>query len=207
MRREVLNAESVILIAHDFGGALAQWYVLEHPDAVERMILLSPLPANGYRMETMFQAFTEPFATVLAAGIPPSHPEDALQWYQHLELQREVNLLYDRVHAPLLHNLGGVFGTARTLATSIASGRRDYATALAGLSTKTLILYGEKESPFTRREYQRELQSLLWNSVLVEVNHSGHWTFLEQPEIVEALVTAFLREPTGSPSSSLAMHQ
>lgn len=194
LRREVVKADSVVLLAHDFGGALAQWYALAHPADVHRMILLSPLPADGYRMESIVQVFQDPIDAVLAAGFPPDDPQEANRWQSTYDAKCAVRLLHDHSLAPYLTHLGGIFTTARALMTSLASGQRDYSRALAGLEIPTLIVYGSIESRATREEYQIELHRTLSKSTLIRLEECGHWSFLEQPDALREIIIQFLRE-------------
>jgi proline iminopeptidase len=194
LRRDVVKADSVVLLAHDFGGALAQWYALAHPGDVHRMILLSPLPADGYRMESIVQVFQDPIDAVLTAGFPPDDPQEANRWQSTYDTHRAVQLLHDHSLAPYLTHLGGIFTTARSLMTSLASGQRDYSRALEGLEIPTLIVYGSIESNATREEYQIELHRTLSHSTLIRLEECGHWAFLEQPDALREIIIQFLRE-------------
>jgi len=200
LRRDVVKADSVVLLAHDFGGALAQWYALAHPGDVHRMILLSPLPADGYRMESIVQVFQEPIDAILTAGLPPDDPQEANRWQSTYDTRCAVRLLHDHSLAPHLTHLGGIFTTARSLMTSLASGQRDYSRALAGLEIPTLIVYGSIESNATREEYQIELHRTLSKSTLIRLEECGHWAFLEQPDALREIIIQFLRDdaPEGS---------
>ncbi len=194
VRQTIAKAERIILIGHGFGGALAQHYAVAHPEAVDRLILLSSLPANGYRLQAVPSFFAELLDAVLKAGIPPSDPAEADVWLEQYWRKTAAEQLRDPANAHLLPQGEGSFGSSRAFITSLASERRNYLTTLRRLGIKTLILYGGIETEYTREEYQLALHGALRHSTLVKIEESGYWSFLEQPERVEHLITRFLSD-------------
>jgi proline iminopeptidase len=195
VRLLIAKSDTVILLAHEFGGALALWYALDYQGAVDRMILLSPLPPDGYRVRSLGELYSEFTDAIAAAGIPPTNPSDADTWQHRYESRIATDLLADKSKAPLLGSLGGRFATSRALAASLTAVNRDERRNFSSLGTKTLIVYGTRESRYTREEYQTELHATLMNSKLVKIAGAGHWTFLDQPVLVERAISAFLAEP------------
>ena len=192
VRRTIARAERVILIGHGFGGALAQHYAVAHPEAVDRMILLSPLPANGYRLEAVPSFFSELLDAVLKAGIPPSDPAEANVWIQNYWKKSAADQLRDPTKASLLPEPEGSFGTSRAFVTSLASETRNYHAIMRRLTVMTLIVYGGLETEYSREEHQVALHKAIKHSTLIKLEESGHWSFLEQPKRVERLITRFL---------------
>ena len=194
VRRTIAHADRVILVGHGFGGALAQHYAVAYPEAVERLILLSPLPANGYRLKAIPNFFTELLDAVLKAGIPPSDPGEANAWILEYWHDMAVEQLHDPAKEHLLPSFEGSFGPSQALITSLASERRNYLNALKRLDIKTLIVYGSVEGQYTREEHQIALHEALSQSTLVKLEQSGHWSFLEQPEKVRSIISQFLSD-------------
>lgn len=195
VRLLLAQSDTVILLAHEFGGALALWYALDHPGAVDRMILLSPLPPDGYRVRSLKELYAEMADAITAAGLPPADPEHADAWQQRYETHTATELLIDKSKSPLLACLEGTFATSRALITSLTAVNREERRNFGSLATKTLILYGSRESRYTREEFQSELHAMLMNSTLVKVAGAGHWTFLDQPDQVKHAISVFLAEP------------
>ncbi|MGB2957780.1 MAG: alpha/beta hydrolase [Bacteroidota bacterium] len=202
VRRTIAGAERVILIGHGFGGALAQHYAVAHPEAVDRLILLSPLPANGYRLKAVPSFFSELLDAVLKAGIPPSDPAEANVWIQNYWQKTAAEQLRDPSKACLLPEPEGSFGTSRAFITSLASETRNYHVIMRRLNVKTLIVYGGIETEYSREEHQIAIHGALKHSTLVKLEESGHWSFLEQPERVERLITRFLSDAPQAASIS-----
>jgi proline iminopeptidase len=194
VRRVLARADRVILVGHGFGGALAQHYAVAHPAAVDRLILLSSLPANGYRLKAIPSFFTELLDAVLKSGIPPSDPAKANEWVRDYWQKSAAEQLYDPSKAPLLPEAGGSFGTYRAFVTSLASERRHYSSILQNLNVRALILYGSLETEYSREEHQLAIHASLKRSSLVKLEQSGHWSFLEQPDEVQRLITTFLSD-------------
>lgn len=192
VRTQIARADSIILIGHAFGGALALHYALTHPGEVERLILISPLPVNGIRYETIGDLLFDYGDALRKAGIPPGQEDEANRWQEHYGYLSAVDGLADSRHASLLGSLGGSFGPARALLLSLASGQRSAVTGLQTLSTPTLVLYGAAEPRWTREEHQLELEQLLPHARAVRFEQSGHWLFVEQPERFADEVQRFL---------------
>jgi proline iminopeptidase len=194
VRRTLARAERVILVGHGFGGALAQHYAVTHPGAVDRLILLSPLPANGYRLKAIPSFFVELIDAVLKSGIPPSDPADANAWIRDYWDKSAAEQLHDPSNAHLLPEPEGSFGACRAFITSLASDRRNFLSIMKKLDIRTLILYGSIETEYSWEEHQLAIHGALKRSRLVKLEESGHWGFLEQPERVQHLITRFLSE-------------
>lgn len=194
IRRDVARAESVVIIGHSFGGAIALRYAMTYPGSVDRLVLISPLPPDGYRYESVPALLMESLDALRKAGIPPTDPVKADGWQARYDYATALEGLRDTSSAAALRGLGGSFGTARALISSMASGPRTFTNEFRNLTMPVLIVHGDPESPFTRAEYQEELHRTLPQSRLLRFDKSAHWAFIEEPERFASAVLSFLEE-------------
>jgi pimeloyl-ACP methyl ester carboxylesterase len=193
LRRMVVTTPRVRLLAHGFGGVLAQHYALSYPEQVESMILLSSLPAEGAQYGSVLEYYDDLFRTVARAGIPPVDPNAADEWYARYNYQSAVALLGDPSHAHLLPELHGSFGSARALNASLASAVRPHRLSRARLTPRTLLVYGQEEAPCGTGAGLAPMILRFSNASLVTIPDAGYWAFLEDPIFVRSVISGFLR--------------
>ncbi|GAG20537.1 unnamed protein product, partial [marine sediment metagenome] len=73
IRKEIVDEDKVIIIGHSFGGLLAMKYVLDYEEHVDKIILISSVPAKE-------KSGSFDLSIILKYGIPPSDPEEANTW-------------------------------------------------------------------------------------------------------------------------------
>ena len=69
----------------------------------------------------------------------------------------------------------------------------DFRSNLSNIGVETLIIYGKAENINNFKEEQIEISNLLNNSTLVEFEKSGHWCFLEEPDMFKEIILNFLK--------------
>ena len=192
IRRDVLGADKLILIAHSAGGALAQRYALAHGDHVEKLILVSSIHINnGIGSPAVWDALN-PALFALGAGWPPADPEAANQWVAPIMVASSVPRLYDKSRRDFIEDGGYLsFATWREVSRSLEG--QDYQDQLRALRTKTLIIYGAADNAYTGEATATALHAVLPESTLVRFEQSGHWAFLEEPDRFKQVVGDFLK--------------
>lgn len=195
IRKIVARSPRVRLIAHGFGGVIAQHYAMSYPAHVESMILLSSLPAEGTRYSTVLEYYDELLQTLLRAGIPPSDPAAADAWYTRYCYNSALASLEDPSHADRLPDLSGSFGSARALDVSLAAAARPLRLSRTQLTPRTLLLYGQEDSPCGAGEGLAPMLLRFTDARLVTVPGAGYWSFLEEPAVVRSSITGFLNAP------------
>jgi proline iminopeptidase len=192
LRRDVLKVDKMVLVGHSAGGELVQRYTLLYSQHVERMILVSSLPANG-GLESSGPLVDAVVAgmNVLSGNLPPADPEKADVWYGQLCEQGGQKRLYDPSRMDLIQNAGYIsFVTNREVTRTALGGNFDQ--ALSQLPVKTLLIYGAADNGYTGQAVMDHLHSLLPDSTLVRFDKSGHWPYLEEPEKFRQVVDDFL---------------
>lgn len=191
LRRDVLQAERIIVLGHSFGGALAQRYALAHPNRVERLVLVGSTPANNGMGNALVWRWLGPALWATALGFPPADPAKADRWFGG-DPGDSADRLYDPSRAvELLGDSGPVrFTTWRDIQRSVA-GPLDGA-GLRSLGAPTLVIYGAADSPFTGKDVASGICGLIPDCMAVGFDRSGHWPFLEEPDRFRDVVTTFL---------------
>ncbi len=191
IRKEVIGSEKMILIGHSAGGALVQRYALKYPQHVQSMILVSSIQINNGISAPLAWDVFGPALFALGAGFPPAAPEAANTWFTQSLLKSSLPRLYNQKNRSLIEDSGYVsFATWREVSRSLEGA--DYRDALGQLQVRTMVIYGAADAGYTGKASSTALCTLLPDCTLVDFEHSGHWSFLEEPQRFAEQVTAFL---------------
>ncbi len=193
LRREVIGADQMTLIAHSAGGTLALRYALAYPNRVEKLVLVCALPANGgmavggVGVEMVVAAMY-----TLSGALPPADPLQADAEFNDLIFETNIARLYDSSRTDLLQGTGyASFAVNRDITRSSLGGNFD--ARLAHLTFPVLVIYGKADdSPYTGAAVAQRLAAALPNTMLVAMEHSGHWPYLEEPATFQAAINDFL---------------
>lgn len=216
-----IGAERVILAGTGWGATLALRYALAHPTRVARLILESPgalhtaerpdlIPATARARLTDVQASLyaaaqrPPLRLVLGRMMadvsrPAAHRfiEDweADQWWtSFLTTSWQLGQPRMTCHADPAQGLPPVRGVgffAHSYTLADAARLPDPRSALRSLAVETLIVRGQCD--YTDWRVSHEYLSVLPKARYVSIPAAGHFVWLEQPALFDAVVTAFLR--------------
>jgi pimeloyl-ACP methyl ester carboxylesterase len=163
-------------IGHSFGGGIAIWLAVHVPEAVQALVLVD---AAGIRPPATFrrrmrQLFYKTAKTLLR--------------FPMLGAQGPV----------LRERLAMRFGSAdyRAMtgvmrASMVRTVNLDLTACLGAVSAPTLLLWGEKDTE-TPIADGRKMEQLIRGSRLIAIAGAGHFSYLESPAFVNAVVSAFL---------------
>jgi pimeloyl-ACP methyl ester carboxylesterase len=177
-----VGLERFSLVVHDWGGvglALAQ----RLPERIERLVLFSCVPfLPGYRWHRIARVWRRPLLGELFMGFAT---KAAFRY-----LSRESNAapgplpdeFVDRVWEHFDH------GTQRAILRLYRSApERVLARAgerLGDIKCPTLILWPTKD-PYIGAEFGQKYADALGGPATLEMIDGGHWTWLDQPELIE----------------------
>jgi proline iminopeptidase len=195
LRRDKLKSEQMILVGHSAGGALAQRYAMKYPQRVNKMVLVTALPANGgLAVGGLGMDAVVAVLNVLSGNTPPRDPQQADARFAEIGYQASLSRLFDPAHPELIQDFGYYsFAVNRDLTRSTYGGNFD--AQLKQLPFETLILYGAGDrSDFTGETAARQMYSVLPHATLVGFARSGHWPYLEEPERFQQVLREFLSQ-------------
>jgi 3-oxoadipate enol-lactonase len=171
---EVLGVSRFTVVGHSLGGSVALQLAVDHPKAVERLVLINAAPANGLGLDAAKIAqvawLTQHLDVARQAlgSMMPTAPQDEL--YQAI--------LEDAV----TKSVGAVVRNTEALESMNLVG------AAAQLQTPALIIHGALD-PLVNREVAERCHMQIAGSVLEEWEGIGHSAPVEAPErLVKRLI-------------------
>jgi proline iminopeptidase len=203
--RRHLGLAKVTLLAHSFGPAIAAQYAIHHPDHVERMIFLGPIPPRK-------GAFFEEYGATLQKRLTPQLQKRAAELSKSYESAsgdavaacREYWTIETPPRLAKGHPLSMVksdlctaspqairYGMTKTNETTFTSlGDWDWTADLAHVTAPTLILHGDEDAiPMAMvSEWSRAMPQ----ARLLRLANTGHFPHAEAPEIVFPAIETFL---------------
>ncbi len=181
-RHQVIGQEKIILIGHSFGAYMALAYALQHPDHVEKILLIStPIPET--RISTVVD--------ILANGIPPSDPVAANTWWSNSLAAYFTKYFYHQTPPENFNPTASSYATMIAGANSLMKNQFDLSD-LKALKHTVHLLHGEREIFNSTKESQAKIGAYLEHSSIIKVENTGHWSFLENPSAFRQLLLNFL---------------
>jgi len=204
--REHLKQERLFLVGHSWGGMLAMAYAAEHPDRVDRLILIG---SGGPTLE-----FAQWFSDNITMRLRPEDIEAAERWQSEMERGADRDKAFgEDIKARLP---GYFFDRAKALefaaqfkaeeshvdvneALWADLGKTyDLRDGLKKLARPVLIVQGHQD-PIGDKTAE-DIHQLIAGSTLAYINKCGHFPWLEQPEEFRERIRAFLDMGTAPPA-------
>ena len=200
--RRHFGLERMVVAGHSWGGGLAVRYALAHPDRVERLLLVDPLPPREEPYMDRFSASLRSWmddstrkryqAAVSAENRAPD-PAAACRatWAifirGYLAEPRDPSRLRGSACAGPPENLDNLV----SFYTMLPLTGWDWRKAAREVRVPVLIVHGEADP--LPVEGSREWAAAMPESRLLVVERSGHFPHVERPEVFFPAVEAFLR--------------
>ncbi|WP_066833569.1 alpha/beta fold hydrolase [Rufibacter ruber] len=192
-----ISRGTVVLVGHDWGGAVAWNLALTHPHLLEKLVVLNmPHPQtmhhhlthNPQQMlrswytgffqltwlpEQVNRAFDFKFleSALTGTALPGTFPPEVLQEYKQAWAQP---------------------GAIEAMLNWYRAYKHNPMQANHTITTPTLLLWGKKDK-FLGTEMAQPSMAHCQNGQLVFLENATHWLHHEQPEQVSQLITAFIR--------------
>jgi proline iminopeptidase len=205
--RKHLKQDRLLLIGHSWGGMLAMAYAAEHPDHVDRLILIG---SGGPTME-----FFDWFGDNINARLRTEDREAANYWMAAMERgvdrqkavveslrARTPGYFFDRAKAlqfaAKFSGDGLHLDTMNGLNADLAK-EYDVRDGLNKLARPVLIVHGHQD-PIGDKTAE-DIHAVISSSTLVYINQCGHFPWLEQPERFREILATFLDKPSKPPGT------
>jgi pimeloyl-ACP methyl ester carboxylesterase len=171
-----LGATRATYIGHSFGGRIAIWLAAHAPEAVQALVLVD---AAGIRPRATFgrrtrQLFYKVAKTVLRLPILGAKGP---------AVQERLAMRFGSADYRAL--------TGVMRASMVKTVNLDLSECMRAVAVPTLLIWGEKDQA-TPIADGRKMERLIRGSRLIAVAGAGHFSYLDSPAFVNAVVSAFL---------------
>lgn len=189
--RTSFGLKKVTLLGHSWGGFLALHYAFAHPEAVDKLILVDSMPVTSEDLMLFFPELgkrLEPYQKELKAiesspaylaGEPTAEATQLKMVFQtYMYNPQNIHKVNFLMTQQAILNGRKVW---QILKEQIFMKPYDLSSQLAKLQIPTLIIHGDTDPiPYVTAEHA---QALIPASKLVKIDQSGHFPFVEQPEV------------------------
>lgn len=195
-----LGAKKVSLLGHSWGSFLAVRYAIRYPESVDKLILVSSMPASSNDLGLFFTELQKRLAPyhekiekiesseLYLSGDPETVANDQKLVFQTYMFCPE-NITKLNLRNSQKANQNG-FKVWEIFKEQIFRKPYDITSQLSSIQRPTLILHGDADPiPFVIAEH---LNRAIPNSKLIKIEQSGHFPFVEQPECFFKAIEDFL---------------
>lgn len=195
LRRE-LKVEKLTIVAHSWGGILTMLYIADHPERIEKLVLLDSggptwqsVPKFAANLEARFSP--EERAAIKVWSNPAKVKENRKRAVYELTKAKTPAYFADRARAKAFlddfredsFNDAVFWSIAMQLSPAL-----DLRPGLAKMTAPVLVIHG-KQDPL---ESAQEVHQSIPGSRLELIDHAGHFPWLEQPDVVYPMLMEFL---------------
>jgi non-heme chloroperoxidase len=177
---QAVDLDPVVTVSHSMGGALAQRFAIDYPEAVEGQVLIAPVPASGPHFKPSLEAFLR--STV-------GDPEKTAIWLERLTYGEP-----DLETRAMLASAAGSVPPEVAVPMLEAWLRLDFAGDAATIETPTLVIVPEHDPPMTPSFIREHVVDVIAGSRLEIVAGAGHYVPVERAGELAALIERFLDE-------------
>ena len=202
--REALGVASVDLYGQSWGGMLAQEYVLEHPDRVDKLVLANTLADTQSAYESM-RGFVDDLPEEIRETIEAHEARGEYDAPAYLEALEEVYTDHVCRVNPYPEPVQRTFDNIATTPYGLMWGPNEYVLQkearlrrwdvrdrLSEIDQSTLVLTGEYDE--IRPAIAADIADRIPNSTLHEFDDASHMPFWECPEEHYDVITEFLSQ-------------
>jgi proline iminopeptidase len=203
--RKWFGFESISLLGMDYQAALVAWFAKEHPELVDELVLLSPIPARKFPYwKIYYQIFNERRDPDLVKelndlkrnGVPRKDPDAWAAAYLRVIVTswvlnpRSANNMKSQPYVG--ENRDPERSIVRYFEMLRSLGDWDWREPLGEVSAATLVVYGDSDPMPV--EALREWAASMPNAEEAVIEKSGRMPWIEQPRKFFSAVDGFLKK-------------
>ena len=208
--RQILGEDKLILVGHSFGGLLAVLYAAEYPENVKALVLIAP--ADLLKMPVDHGDLFETVRKDLPKAMQPAFDAWQKQYFDfggifkksESELQA-LNQQFAEYYGeavkargltlPDLPSAPSLTGGWATYAQYFSMGKKhDYRTAMDAVKIPVMVIHGAND--LQSEAASRDFAANFSNAQFFSIAETGHFPFVEKPEVFATAVGKFLLEKT-----------
>lgn len=163
-----LKLSGIVLVGHSMGGLLAMRVAMERPQALSRLVLVSPVPPGGVPFSDADLAYFRSLG---------GHRPGAEQVLGMMMSRKPDARTFDRAVSSAstvaLEAFLGGFDAWRTAS---------FADRVGAITTPTVVLGGELEQPLSPALLKEHVVARIPGATFVPVPGVGHYPYIESPE-------------------------
>lgn len=173
-----LNLGKIHLVGHSMGGGAAQLFTINHPEMVEKLVLVDTIPMDGCHV--MYEYGKEKLRAI----------------YENENLLRKALRsvipglkepeLFDQIVAQARQSSEKVY-----LEHPVTMHEANWSDKIHLITCPTLLIHGEQDN-FIPQTHSQKIASAIKNSKFITIKDSGHTPMLETPEEFNSLLFDFL---------------
>jgi pimeloyl-ACP methyl ester carboxylesterase len=184
------------VVGHDWGGLVAWFLAMIHPDLVSRLVVLSvphPVPyarelrsSRAQRIRILYQLLLQ----------PPVIPEIVLRSTLKSIMRRMSNISEEelRFYAEAWRPFAARRGMANYYR-ALRKHRKELRSLVRPIEIPTLLIWGEREPVFIRQTTER-FEEYVPNVRVLRVPEARHFVHADAPDVVDRELVDFLRGGT-----------
>ena len=203
------GSTSIALIGHSWGGLLAMEYAIRHSDRVSHLVLMNTAPASHrdmlvLRRELASRRGPEGSRRMAELAADPAYlagDVDAEAEYYRIHFGttvRRADQLDEIIRRLRVGFTPAGIVAARAIedelyAQTWSAEDYDLFPELRALSIPTLVIRGEDD--FVPAEVMHRIANAIPRARFVEIADTGHFSYLERPQLVCSIISEFLSQP------------
>jgi len=183
---DLLEIDRVRLCMHDWGAAVGLAWAMDHPERVERLVVVNGVPLlHGFRWRGPARLVRMPLVGQVAVG-------SATKWVLR-QASRRASAGRGAMPAPFVASAAESFdlGTERAVLRLLRSATPELLAKagenLAAVQAPALVLWGEQD-PYIPARFGAGYAATLGDATLEIVDDAGHWPWIDRPELSARIV-------------------
>jgi proline iminopeptidase len=201
--RKAFGIDKATILGYSWGGLLAMFYTIRHPDAVGKLILVDSAPASSTEMQDFGKVLDERRSDTekkelkqirtsaeYLAGDPKAVTESNRLGFRAYcfdpDRAKEITLDFTPKSAKAFIKVGDLFDK------TLFEPGYDIHSKLKGISCPTLVIHGDTDP--IRPRFLKAVADEIKGARFVLLEKCGHFSHVEQPDELFAAITKFVRK-------------